>query len=1034
MKISNFKFHPIGKFGTGVSKWPGQTLIELVLVMGIAAIILPALLTGLVASRNGKPQQEKRMQAISVLKESEAALRNIRNSNWGQLSQNGTYHTEISGSVWTLAQDSFTNSDGIKQEVIISDVVRDSDGAIATSSGAVDPSTKKVDIIISWTMPSVSSINSTMFFTRTKNVTFAQTTQADFNAGTATDTSVIATGGSATDGEVALTTVAGGGSGGSGGSSSDWCAPNLSITALDLPKNGVANAISAIEGRVFAGTGNNSSGESFVNISVSDTDPPNASVLRSFNGYKTNDVFGEANYGYIATDTNSKEIVIVNLTTNPYSEAGNFNSSGNTDANSVYVSGNTGYMTAGSTFYTFDLSSKSGSRAQLDSINLPGTGNSIAIRGNYAYVALGSSGAELQIIDVTNPGSITLLGTGEVDPQNLNSGDIARDVYVNQAATRAYIVIDAATSIREFYIFDISTKTGSRSIIGSYEANGTNPKGVTVIAEHNKAILVGTGGEEYQVIDISSESAPVRCGGLNINTGVNGVSSVSEADGDAYSYIITGDSSAELKIIEGGPGEILQSNWCSPQDSIVRSVTLPKRGNSLSAQANSAFIGTGNGGAGEDFVKVGVTHYSPPTLPNASITATHAGTSQTNGVYNDGTYAYLAINGSTEQVRILNTSSTPYTQVGTITVPSGTNANGVYVSGNTAYVTSAGKLYAFNVTAKTGAHTSVLSQVDLHVGSGGTPIARHITVVGSKAYVSASDTEYGLQVFTTGTNGSSLKLVGVSDLTWEQTAQGIAVNSTGTRGYVPFSNGTGSVSKGFYIVDISPVDPPDWWVLPNFYTIIGTYNSGDTSPTGLAIASGSNNRVIMTGTGGTNQYHAVDISIEADPIFCGGLSIASGVNGIASIQDASSRGYSYIVTGEATNDFKIIQGGSGGGNYIEDGIFESSIFEASTSASFNRFIANVTKPAQTTLRMQVAAAPQISGSCNLATYNYVGPDGSSTSFFNPNGGTIAAAIPFGSYSPSYENPAQCFRYKTWFTTWDTGQTPIFNDVTVNYSP
>ena len=55
----------------------GQTLIELILVMGIAAIVLPALLTGLFASRNGKPQQEQRMQAVSVLKESEQAVRNM---------------------------------------------------------------------------------------------------------------------------------------------------------------------------------------------------------------------------------------------------------------------------------------------------------------------------------------------------------------------------------------------------------------------------------------------------------------------------------------------------------------------------------------------------------------------------------------------------------------------------------------------------------------------------------------------------------------------------------------------------------------------------------------------------------------------------------------------------------------------------------------------------------------------------------------------------------------------------------------------
>ena len=66
-----------------------------------------------------------------------------------------------------------------------------------------------------------------------------------------------------------------------------------------------------------------------------------------------------------------------------------------------------------------------------------------------------------------------------------------------------------------------------------------------------KHFLSEQAGEEYQVIDISNETSPTRCGGLNIDSGVNGISSVLEQDGDTYSYIITGDTAAEFKIIEG---------------------------------------------------------------------------------------------------------------------------------------------------------------------------------------------------------------------------------------------------------------------------------------------------------------------------------------------------------------------------------------------------------------------------------------------------------------------------------------------------
>ncbi len=1006
----------------------GQTLIELIIVMGIAAIILPALLTGFVAARNGKPQQQQRVQAVSVLKETESALRNIKNSNWSALNVNGVYHTEISGTQWSLLPDSITNTNGIKQEIIVSNVLRDSSGVIVDSVGTVDPSTKKVEIIISWTQPYSSAINSTMYLTRTKNTTFTQTTKNDFNAGTPVNTSVASTSGSLTDGHIELTTTGSEGETEVGGSSADWCEPNLSITALDLPKSGVANAISAIEGRVFAGTGENSSGVSFANVNITNTDPPNSSTAGTFNGYKTNDVFGEVNYSYLATDTNSKEIVIVNLTASPQTESGYFNAPGNGDGNSVFVSGNIGYMTDGNKLYTFDLSSKTGSRPQLGSLTLDGVGNKIFVRGNYVYVAIGSTSNQLEIVQVANNGA-TLTKTSSFSV----AGQDAKYIFVNESGDRAYITTSTSSSQRELFIINTSSKS-SPTLVGNYEANGMNPKGITVVPEHNRAIFVGTGGEEYQVIDISNEAIPTRCGGLNINTGVNGVSSVFEADGDAYSYIITGDAAAELKIIEGGPGgTFVNTNWCSPADAIVNTLTLPKQGKVITAQVGEAFVGTGDGVSGVEFADINMTSPPPPLNPTSSMISTFSGNHQTNAVYSDGNYAYLAVNGSTSQVLILNISSTPFTQVGTISVPGGSDANGIFVSNNIAYVTSGNKIYSFDVTTKTGAHNTVLGQADLYSGGGSLPVAKHITVVGTKALVSAGNTNFGLQVYRISGGGATLRLVGVSDLNFSQNPTGLSANAAGTRGYVSYNNGSGSVSKGFFIVDTSAADPAIWW-LPNFLPIIGIYNSGDTDPTGISLAGGSNNRAILVGNGGTNQYHSVDISLEADPVFCGGLVINEGIKGVASIEDQFDRGFAYIITGEASNQFKIIQGGSGGGNYSEDGSFESSTFVATTSASFNRFVATVNRPTQTTLRMQVAVAPQVSGSCNLATFSYVGPDGSNTSFFNPTGSTIASPIPFGNYTPSYENPAYCFRYKTWFTTWNTAETPTLNDITVNYSP
>jgi len=514
----------------------GQSLIELILVMALSVIIFPALLTGIVSSRQGKAQQAQRTQAVYLLNETADAVRSIREKGWTAFAVNGTFHPEISGTSWVLATGSAVVND-FNQQVVIKDVNRDSAGAIVSSGGLLDPSSKKIDISISWNYPNTSTVNSTLFMMRyLENNSFTQTTVADFNTGTKSATTITNTAG----GEVTL------GAGGHG----DWCAPNLSITALDLPKNGVANALTVIEGRAFVGTGDNSSGISFANISITNTNPPTANVVGTYDGYKTNAVFGETNYAYIATDNNSKEVEIVNLTTNPYTEAGYFNAPGNADGNGVFVVGNTGFMTTDHFLYSFDLSSKSGSRPQLDSLLVVLFGNlqKVYVVGNYAYVAVdGFAAKELSIIDISDPSHMHEVGTADVNSAG------GKEVYVNFSGTRAYLATSVDAMKKEFFIIDVSSKNGSRPILGSYEAQGMSPKGVTVVTG-NKAILVGTSAEEYQVIDISNESNPVRCGGLNIDSGIKGISSVLEQDGDAYSYIASGDINSEFKIIEGGPG------------------------------------------------------------------------------------------------------------------------------------------------------------------------------------------------------------------------------------------------------------------------------------------------------------------------------------------------------------------------------------------------------------------------------------------------------------------------------------------------
>lgn len=561
----------------------GQSLIEILIAIALTAIFLPALITGLVASREGRAQQIQRLEATTLAKEVEEAVRTVRENDWNSFAVNGTYHPINSGTTWTLVSGSELIN-GFTRSVVVSDVQRDINGDIVASAGTVDPSTKKVEISVSWNTPITSSVSYTIYLTRfMKNSSFGQTSENDFTDGT--QKSVIVT--NSSGGEVVL---AAGGHG-------SWCAPNLSIAALDLPRQGVANAVSAISGQGFAGTGENASGVSFANITINNPPyptPPAASIAGTFDGYKTNDgVFGEANYAYLATDNNFKEIVIVDLTlqdsNGKYSEAGHFNAPGNVSARSVFVSGNIGYMTTtADKLYTFDLSSKSGSRPQLNTstITLSGTGNRVTVNSGYIYVATGSTTNQLQIYSVSGDGSTISL----VSQLTVNGG-IAKDVFVNSSATRAYLITANSASQAEFFIINIENKASPQLLSSTsvYDTNGMDPKGITVVPG-NKAIIVGINAEEYQAVDITDETpdAPAtslsRCGGLNVDSGINGIASVLEADGDIYSYIITGDATTEFKIIEGGPG----GSYATSGE--FESATLPDPGDTVVFNRFSATV------------------------------------------------------------------------------------------------------------------------------------------------------------------------------------------------------------------------------------------------------------------------------------------------------------------------------------------------------------------------------------------------------------------------------------------------------------
>lgn len=543
------------KFSEHFSNPKGQMLVEILMVIALSAIILPAILTGFVASRESKPQEVKRIKAAQILKETETAVKNIKDSGWNNIPASGIYHPEVSGTQWTFVSGANTTSDGITQQVTISSVQRDVNGNIVPTGGSDDPSTKRADISISWSIPQNGSLTSVLYLTRFTNAANLITNTSDFNTGTPIGTAVVDT--VNPDGQVQL----------GGGGHGSWCAPTIRIPEFvyNLPGQGITTSISAVEGHAYTTTGGNSSGHSLDSVNISN--PPYPTLPAPSNGgsydnRKTYGIYATTNYVYLTSNHNDFMVDIVaasNLT-----HAGFFKPNPSSAGVSVFTSGNIGYVTAeNKKLYAFDISTIDGQHSQpvRGSVTLDGIGKRVYVVDTYAYVITDSTSNQLDIVDIHDLDDMRVVGRLNLNTPPYNNDKEGVDVVVNNIGTYAYLVTQYDAD-GAFYIVNISTKTNP-IVVGSLVPQGAmNPKGVT-LGTAGYAVMVGSGEYEYQVIKISKPETPSLCKALAVDgtniTSIHAISTVKEADGDVYSYVVTNNSSEEFLIIEGGAGGILST-------------------------------------------------------------------------------------------------------------------------------------------------------------------------------------------------------------------------------------------------------------------------------------------------------------------------------------------------------------------------------------------------------------------------------------------------------------------------------------------
>jgi type II secretory pathway pseudopilin PulG len=258
-------------------KVPGQLLIELLLAVALLALITPPLIAGLIDSNQSDVRNQERQYATAQLQEMTEAARAVRARGWQYVATPGTYHPVIQGTDWSLASGSGTLN-GVTTSLVINNVSRDAAGAIVTTGGTNDPSTKRVTISVSYGVYGANTLTKELLLTRyLDNELLTDTTQAQFAQGTPTGSTVTNTAG----GEVILSV----------GGRGNWCLPNQNIVAqYDLPQDGKAAVVRAIQGKVFTGTDYGYDGK-FVELGINQADPPQFNLEGIMNGYDTNDIF-----------------------------------------------------------------------------------------------------------------------------------------------------------------------------------------------------------------------------------------------------------------------------------------------------------------------------------------------------------------------------------------------------------------------------------------------------------------------------------------------------------------------------------------------------------------------------------------------------------------------------------------------------------------------------------------------------------------------------------------------------------------------
>lgn len=972
----------------------GYMLVELLVTMGIAAIIFPALLTGFIASREGKPQQKQRMQAITLLKETEAAAASVKDMNWTLFATFSAtpHHPVIYNGRWALVPGAETIN-GFTRQLIVNNVYRNVVSEIVpfgTPGAWEDPSTKQVTITISWNQPFASSISSSVYLARSDSILYSP---LSFGNGLLNHTQI-----ASPSGYIVL----------ENNQKGKWCSPafaqdpsgnDVSINLPDGPPVAVAASSAAspsIPNDVFVATApdTTSSVKLAYITTTANTSTPEATLRGIFtldpaqysnpsyvpsginidNNFKTNDVQyykspSGKTYALMATNLPDKEIVAVRIN----------NGSGDDfqdPTNKIYK-----YWTFFNTRInnkTYNNKAYNSPSANAAVTTSAGDNNGFSSAAN-AYGLNGSSASD------TNSGSNT--GT------SCTGNDKDKHVFYNFN----YNVPSGASidgiEVRLVARADSTSNSPRMCVQLSWDGGTTWSSTIqqtnnltTTLSSYTLGGPTDTWGRAWSDSNFSNSNFRLRITNVSSSTSrdfyldwvgakvfYNGNAETTWNDQAPFSH------GATTLTTLGSTGYVASGGYLYVFDlSNIDSMTDPERINTglpikgcriqLNGFECTPGYGTdrkyGEGEAGETW-----TSYSSPAHPTTCADGGNIELYSTNDIYpvkvGANTYIYTAIGaGTMPEFEIADVS----------TVPSASRSE----------ETSCGR----------GADSGwrITDTIDFYAAAG------------------------------------------------EEAANSVFAKSDGTRAYIT-SNGGGD-SKQFYVINTTNKSDIRFLSGTSSPPTSGFYYGSSPNDElfvrrSLTVLNGE--RAVLVGSDGysnsddAQEYQVVNMSTpnsESAPAYCGGLNYNQGFNDLTSVSEADGDNFVYMVTNTNEKQLKIIQGGPDG-TYVGDGDYTSAPIDVGYSTTFNNFIASVSASPTSSINFQFAAADTGGdGTCASSSYVFTGPDGNTSTYY----ATTSAAIWLGNPGNGYKNPARCLKYKAYFSTTDYNFTPELEGMTINYSP